>query len=209
VTFSSGHNTFPIRRLQVSYSPRIIALAGSLRKGSYNKKLVNTAAAAARKAGAEVTYIDLKDYPLPIFDQDLEDEHGLPENGRRLKDLYLKNDGLLISSPEYNSSFSAVLKNTLDWLSRPVEGYPPLECFEGKVAALMAASPGRLGGIRSLSQLRLVLTNLKVLVLPEQVAVSQAHKAFDPDENLEDSKRRASVESLAEKLVTVLRKTKG
>lgn len=193
----------------MSQSPRIIALAGSLRRGSYNKMLVKMAAKAARKAYAEVSYIDLRDYPLPIFDQDLEDEHGLPENGRRLKDLFLENDGLLISSPENNSSFSAVLKNTLDWLSRPVDGYPPLECFEGKVAALLAASPGRLGGMRGLSQLRLVLTSLKVLVLPEQVAVSQAHKAFDADENLEDSGRRTSVESLAEKLVSLLQKMKG
>src|SRR5574341_318448 len=121
----------------MSDNPKIIALAGSTRSGSYNKLLVKIAADGAREAGADVTYIDLRDYPMPIYDGDLEDREGLPANGRKLKDIFLANQGLLIASPENNGSFSAVLKNTIDWLSRPVKGYPPLECFVNKYAALM------------------------------------------------------------------------
>src|ERR1035437_1107676 len=129
---------------------KILAFAGSLRMGSFNKKLVKIAAEGARKAGAEVTLIDLKDFPLPIFDEDLERSAGLPADGRKLKDLFLAHDALLISAPEYNSSISAVLKNTIDWVSRPVPGEAPLGCFDGKVAGLMSASPGALGGLRGL-----------------------------------------------------------
>ena len=98
---------------------KILAFAGSLRSGSYNKQLVQFAAERARQAGAEVTLIDLRDYALPIYDADLEEEHGLPENGRLLKDLFRQHDGLIVGCPEYNSSITAVLKNTIDWVSRP------------------------------------------------------------------------------------------
>ena len=121
---------------------KILAFAGSLRRDSYNKKLVRVAAAGARGAGAEVTELDLRNLPLPIFDEDLEAADGLPPNARRLKDLMLAHDGFLISAPEYNSSITAVLKNAIDWASRPVVGEPPLACFVGKVASLIAASPG-------------------------------------------------------------------
>ena len=97
-------------------TPRILAFAGSLRKDSYNKKLVQIAVQGARRAGAEVTYIDLKDYPLPIYDGDLEAATGIPENGQKLKKLFLDHDGLLLSAPEYNSSITAVLKNVIDWV---------------------------------------------------------------------------------------------
>src|SRR5512146_1538648 len=133
---------------------KILAFAGALRRGSYNKKLIRVAAEGARKAGAEVTLIDLKDFVLPIYDGDLENSAGLPADGRRLKDLFLAHDALLISAPEYNSSISAVLKNTIDWISRPVPGEAPLNCFEGKVAALLSASPGALGGLRGLVTVR-------------------------------------------------------
>src|SRR5260370_14472073 len=98
----------------MAYQPKILAFAGSLRKDSYNKKLVQIAAAGARAAGAEVTYLDLHDLPLPVFDEDLEKADGLPANARRLKDLFLAHHGLLISAPEYNSSITAVLKNAID-----------------------------------------------------------------------------------------------
>ena len=151
----------------MSNKAKIIAFAGSTRKDSCNKKLVKIAAEGAREAGAEVTIIELEDYPLPLFDEDLEKSEGLPENGRKLKDLFLEHNGLLISSPEYNSSYSGVLKNTIDWLSRPVDGYPPLECFADKVAVLMASSPGSLGGLRGRCHVRSLLGNLKVTVLPK------------------------------------------
>ena len=122
-------------------TPRILAFAGSLRRESFNKKLVPIAAKAARDAGAEVTLIDLKDFPLPLFDQDLEAGQGMPENGAKLRKLFTDHDGLLVASPEYNSSVTAVLKNVIDWVSRPAPGEPPAVAFRGKVAALMSARP--------------------------------------------------------------------
>ena len=116
------------------------------------------AADAARDAGAEVTLIDLRDLPLPLFDGDLEDKQGLPENAKKLKALLRAHDGLLISSPEYNSSITGVLKNAIDWASRAeTDDEPPLVCFRGKVAALLSASPGALGGLRGLVHLRAIL----------------------------------------------------
>src|SRR3954451_19637952 len=113
-------------------TPRILAFAGSLRSESFNKKLVRIAASAGRDAGAEVTLIDLKDYPLPLFDQDLEAGQGMPENGAKLRKLVAEHDGLLVASPEYNSSVTGVLKNVIDWVSRPARGEPPAAAFRGK-----------------------------------------------------------------------------
>ncbi len=187
--------------------PKILAFAGSLRKDSYNKKLVKVAVEGAKLAGADVTLIDLKDFPLPVFDQDLEKEEGMPENGKKLKKLFLEHQGLLISSPEYNSSISGVLKNTIDWLSRvESKDEPPLACFAGKVAALMSASPGGLGGLRGLVTLRSILGNIKVLVLPDQIAVAKAHEAFNPDGTLKDAKQQASVSAVVASLVKILSK---
>src|SRR5260370_11921821 len=119
--------------------PRILAFAGSTRRESFNKKLVSIAAQSARDAGAEVTLIDLKDFPLPLFDQDLEAEQGMPENGKKLKKLFIDHDGLLIAAPEYNSSITAVLKNATGWLSRPAPDEPSLVAFRSQVAPLMSA----------------------------------------------------------------------
>ena len=113
-------------------TPRILAFAGSLRRESFNKKLVPIAAKAARDAGAEVTLIDLKDFPLPLFDQDLEAGQGMPENGTKLKQLFIDHDGLLVASPEYNSSVTAVLKNVIDWVSRPARGRATPGGFQGQ-----------------------------------------------------------------------------
>ncbi len=189
--------------------PRILALAGSLRRDSFNKKLVAIAAHGARQAGAEVTLIDLKDFPLPLFDQDLEAERGMPESGARLKKLFIDHDGLLISSPEYNSSLTAVLKNTIDWVSRPAPGEAPLVAFKGKVAALMSASPGALGGLRGLVHVRSILGNLGVIVLPDQIAVAKAHEAFGPDGALNDPRQQAGIEKLGRTLAEFLGKLKA
>jgi NAD(P)H-dependent FMN reductase len=189
--------------------PRILAFAGSLRRESFNKKLVAIAAQGAGEAGAEVRLIDLKDFPLPLFDQDLEAEQGMPENGKKLKKLFIDRDGLLIASPEYNSSVPAVLKNAIDWVSRPAPGEPSLVAFRGKVATLMSASPGALGGLRGLAHVRSILGNIGVIVLPGQIAVAQAHEAFNPDGTLQDPKRQAGVEGLGRTLAEFLAKLKA
>jgi chromate reductase len=187
-------------------APRILAFAGSARSGSFNKRLVAIAAAAARAAGADVTLIDLRDYPLPLYDGDLEEREGIPANARKLKDLFLANQGLLISAPEYNSSITPLLKNTIDWVSRPVAGEAPLNCFDGKVAALMSASPGALGGLRGLVHVRAILQNIRVLTIPEQVAVPNAAEAFAPDGSLNDAKQHAAVQGCGAALARTISK---
>ena len=189
--------------------PRILAFASSTRRESFNKKLVAIAAQGAREAGAEVTLIDVKDFPLPLFDQDLEAEQGMQKNGTRLKKLFIDHDGLLIASPEYNSSFPAVLKNAIDWVSRPAPGEPSLVAFRGKVATLMSASPGALGGLRGLVHVRSILGNLGVIVLPDQIALAKAHEAFQPDGSLTDPKQQAGIEALGNTLASFLMKLKA
>ena len=190
-------------------TPRILAFAGSLRRESSNKKLVAIAAHGAREAGAEVTLIDLKDFPLPLYDQDLEAEQGIPENGKKLKKLFIDHDGLLIASLEYNSSFPAVLKNALDWVSRPAPNEPPLVGFKGKVATLMSTSPGALGGLRGLVHVRSILGNIGVIVLPDQIALAKAHGAFQPDGSLVDPMQQAGIERLGKTLASFLMKLKA
>jgi chromate reductase len=190
-------------------APKMLAFAGSTRTGSFNKKLVKLAAEMVRAAGAEVTYLDLRELELPLYDGDLEEMRGLPPGGRKLKDLLLAHDGLLISSPEYNSGYSGVLKNAIDWASRPVPGEKPLECFTGKVAALIAASPGALGGLRGLVMLRMLLGNIGVHVLPQQLAVSHADQAFTAEGDLKDTKQKQTLEKIAQQLVSVTGKLKA
>lgn len=185
-------------------TPKILAFAGSTRTESYNKKLVKIAAAGARSAGAEVTYIDLRDLPLPLYDEDLEAQEGLPNNARTLKYLLISHQGLLIASPEYNSSLTAVLKNAIDWASRPLPNEPPLAAFVGKVATIMSASPGGLGGLRGLVHLRSILGNIKVLVLPDQVAISNAYEAFNTDGTLKNPKQQESIKKLGDSLANIL-----
>ena len=186
--------------------PKVLAFAGSARTASWNKKLVRIAAAGARAAGAEVTLIDLRDYALPLMDEDLEAKEGLPPAARQLKDLFLAHQGLLLSCPEYNSSITPLLKNTIDWVSRPCPGEAPLGCFAGKVACLMAASPGAWGGLRGLVTVRAMLGNIKVTVLPDQVAVAQAHEAFAADGLLKDAKQQAAIAALGAQLAGALAK---
>lgn len=187
---------------------RILAFAGSLRKDSYNKKLLAVAAQGARDAGAEVTIVDLADYPLPLFDEDLE-RTGTPENAKKLKQMFLDHDALLIASPEYNSSFTAVTKNLIDWVSRSSPGEPGLAAFRGKTAAILAASPGALGGLRGLVHLRSVLGNIQVLVLHDQIAISKSHEAFAADGSLVDAKQAEAVKAIGRKLTEVAAKLKA
>lgn len=186
-------------------APRVLAFAGSTRSDSFNKQLVNFAAAAAKEAGAEVTVVDLRDFDLPLFDEDLE-ATGTPAGAIRLKQLFLEHDALLIASPEYNSSISAVLKNAIDWVSRSAPGEPMKAAFLGKVALLMAASPGGLGGLRGLNHLRSILHSISVMVLPGQYALGKAHEAFNEQGNLINDQAATAVKSLAEQLVMTSRK---
>jgi len=184
--------------------PRILAFAGSARKDSFNVKLVHIAAAGARAAGAEVTVLDLNDFPMPLFNQDLEATDGPPPQASRLKEIMRAHGGLLIASPEYNSSISPLLKNTIDWVSRPADGEQMLAAYQGKVAGLMSASPGRLGGLRGLVHLRSILSNIGVLVIPDQVAVGEAGAAFDDSGDLVDDRRRASVQGVGRTVTTLV-----
>ena len=182
--------------------PKILAFAGSTRKDSFNKRLVKIAARGAKQAGAEVTFLDLRDHPLPLYDEDLETEQGIPDNAIRLKRIFNEHHGLLISSPEYNSSISAVLKNTIDWVTRPEPGEPPLRDIGGKTAALLGTSPGGLGGLRGLVHLRAILGNIRIMVIPEQLAVPSAMEAFD-GADLKDASQREAVEAIGVRLAQV------
>lgn len=184
--------------------PKILAFAGSAKETSLNKKLVQIAAFGAKAAGAEVTYIDLKNLPMPLFDEDLEAQQGIPATVREFKDLMLAHQGLLIACPEYNSSITPLLKNVIDWASRPEPNLPGLACFNHKVAALMSASPGGFGGMRGLVHVRAILESIGVLVIPEQRSISQALEAFNEDGTLKDPKQQQDVENLGAKVANLL-----
>ncbi|VVC05337.1 NADPH-dependent FMN reductase [uncultured archaeon] len=186
--------------------PKILAFAGSTRTDSYNKKLVKIASTGATEVGADVTIIDLRDFPMPIYDGDLELRDGLPSNARNLKDIMLAHHGFLISSPEYNSSISAVFKNTIDWTSRQSEGEIPLACFKNKVAGIMSASPGMLGGLRGLVHVRSILGNIGVIVMPDQMAIAKAHEAFNEDGSLKDKKQDDQVKKIGANVTKILLK---
>lgn len=172
----------------MSDATRLLFVSGSTREGSYNKKLAQLGARIAEVNGIASAFADLGDYPMPIYDGDLETGEGPPENARKLKALFELHTGILISSPEYNASISPLLKNTLDWISRVrEEGEAPNEVFRTRVFALAAASPGGLGGLRGLYTIRHVLElGLGALVLPEQFAVPRAGEAFEENGHLKD-----------------------
>ena len=180
-------------------TPRILAFSGSLRSDSLNQKLIEIASEDVREAGGEVTVISLRDFQMPVFNQDLEDETGIPESVLELKDIFRSHQGLLIASPEYNGSLTSALKNTIDWLTRPQKGHPPLDCFTGKIAAIMATSPGARGGLMGLTDLRAILTHIKTIVIPHQVAVPNAYEALSTGdkispENIHDMVRHQAVQ---------------
>jgi len=185
--------------------PTILALAGSTRTGSFNGKALALAAAAATEAGAEMTVVNLKDYVLPLYDADFESEQGLPDAAKALKALFVAADGLLIASPEYNSSITPLLKNTLDWVSRAEsDDEAPLQAFSGKTAALISASPGALGGLRGLVHLRAILGNIGVLVLHQQAAVSSAHTAIGEGPDWSDAAAKKRIASVGKALAEFL-----
>ncbi len=187
-------------------TPKILAFAGSTRGGSLNKRLLKVAVRIAGEIGAPVTSIDLRDLPVPLYAGDLEPRAGVPENGRRLKDLMISHQGFLVVTPEYNSATPGVLKNAIDWASRAAPGEAPLLPFTGKVAGLLAASPGALGGTRSLAALRSILSNIRVLVVPDQFGLARADQAFDDAGALKDPKHEAAVRAVVSRLWDVTRR---
>ena len=187
--------------------PKILAFAGSARKDSLNKKLLKIAVEGAQAAGADVTLVDLADFDLPLFSQDLESEMGMPDIAGKFKRLMIAHDGFLIASPEYNSAFSPLLKNTIDWASRTEsDDEPPLMAYRGKTAAILATSPGGLGGMRGLVMLRMLLGNLGVIVFPDQQAVPNGLKAFNADGSMSDPKQQKRIRMLAENYINFTRK---
>ena len=184
-------------------TPRILAFAGSARTGSMNVQLLRAAAALAKDAGLDVTVADLRDHPMPLYDGDLEAKAGLPATVLAWKALMKAHPAFLIACPEYNSSITPLLKNAIDWASRPSPGEPSLVTTQGKVVGLLSASPGALGGLRGLVTVRSILSSIGALVLPEQVAVGKAHEAFDEAGRLKDPKQAASVSKLVQRLAFV------
>ena len=183
---------------------KLLFFAGSARKESMNKKLAKLAADMAQDAGAQVTHIDLKDFEMPLYDGDVEAQNGIPENAKKLKQLFVKHDGFFIASPEYNSSMPPLLKNTLDWISRPhEEKEASLIAFNGKIAALGAVSPGGLGGLRGLVPLRMMLGNIGVTVVPSQVAVGSGFQAFDENEHLKDDRQAGMLKATIDEFVKI------
>jgi len=172
-------------------TPRILAFSGSARKESLNRKFLAIAVVAAREAGGEVTLLDLNDYVLPLYHGDLEDASGLPENAKKLIALIQQHDALLIASPEYNSMITPLLKNTIDWCTRGDDNP-----FTGKVAAVISASPGAFGAVRSLKLAQQLLLHLGCHVVPGQNALSHADKAFDAAGKLTDARSEKSVRAL-------------
>lgn len=165
---------------------KILAFAGSTRHGSFNQAILDVAAEGAREAGADVTVINLADYAMPMFNQDEEAQYGIPERAQAFKQLLIDADGFLIASPEYNSSYPALLKNALDWASRKAEGETAMQAYKGKVVGLMAASAGALGGMRVLVVLRMLMQNLGTMVIPTQKAVAKVNTLMDDNGKVVD-----------------------
>ena len=190
-------------------SAKLLAFSGSLRKASFNHKLVEHAADLARSRGATVTVVSLVDFAMPVYNQDEEDASGLPDGVLRFRELMKEADGFIIGCLEYNGSMSAALKNAIDWASRPNGDEQPLECFADKVAALVAASPGGLGGIRGLDHVREILSNIQSYIVPGMVSVGSVHEAFGDDGALTNDRTRGMLDTLIKRTVTTCTKLHG
>ncbi|MGB3388009.1 MAG: NAD(P)H-dependent oxidoreductase [Pseudaminobacter sp.] len=181
---------------------RILVFAGSLRTGAFSIRTADAATRELALQGAEVTRISLGDYPLPIMDENLEKEHGVPENAVKLGRQIAAHDGFLIASPEYNSSIPPLLKNAIDWVSRVrKDNDRPFKPYAGKVAALCSSSDGNFGGIRGLYHLRSVLMNCQVEVITPQCSVSRASEAFDENGDFREERLRRSMENVVRTLI--------
>ncbi|MDE0811192.1 MAG: NAD(P)H-dependent oxidoreductase [Alphaproteobacteria bacterium] len=190
-------------------SPKILVFAGSARSASFNKKLAAAAAGMTRDAGAEVTLLDLADHRLAMYDGDDEAGGGVPADAKALRKIFLDHDAMIIASPEYNSSVAPMLKNTLDWISRPDGDDAMVVAYKGKTAGLISASPGALGGLRGLVHLRSILGNIGVTVVPQQFAMSGASKGFSDDGSIADEGQAGAVKAVVDAVVRTAGALKG
>jgi chromate reductase len=181
---------------------KLLFFAGSTRQGSFNRKLARLARDTAQAKGFSADLLELSDYPMPIFNGDVEANEGPPEAARKLRAVLRDYQGIFIASPEYNASITPLLKNTLDWMSRVKDGSePPLAVFQTRVFAIGGASPGVYGAMRGLLTLRQVLAvGMGALVLPEQIAVNNAASAFDEAGGLVDQRSKGFLDQLISRL---------
>jgi chromate reductase len=185
-------------------APRILAFSGSARRASLNKKLLAVVVAEVRAAGGEVTHLEINDYPLPLYHGDLEEEQGMPANANKLVELVKGHDALLVASPEYNSMITPLLKNTIDWCSR-ADDNP----FEGRVAAVVSASPGPFGGVRSAVLARQLLMKLGCTLVPAECTLPKANEAFDENGGLKNPRSLEAARKVAAQLVRITGKLAG
>ncbi|MGD0849044.1 NADPH-dependent FMN reductase [Bradyrhizobium sp.] len=183
---------------------KILVIPGSLRTGSLNAKLAAAAAYQFAQAGAEVTRISLADFPLPIYDGDLQSKSGVPKHAINLKRMIGAHHGVLMVTPEYNSSVPPLVKNTIDWVTRVQDMHEIRgQVFRGRAFAIAAASEGRLGGTRALAALRLILSACHAMVIPNQLALSFASEAYDDMDRLKHPADIEALNALVRQLIDV------
>jgi chromate reductase len=187
---------------------RLLFFAGSVREGSYNKKLARLAQHIATANGIEGVFVDLRDYPMPLYDADLEAEHGPPREAAAFKALLGEYQGVFIACPEYNSSITPLLKNTLDWVTRVRgKGETGLEVYRSRVFAISGASPGYYGAMRSLLTVRQVLAvGIGAMVIPQQLALPRANNAFEEDGSLKDEAQQKLLTGVVEALAVTAKR---
>lgn len=198
MAYSSSVN----REVHVVASARILVFAGSIRSGAFSGKTADAALKELVLQGAEATRLSLADYPMPILDQDLEKEHGIPQNAMRLARQFAAHDGVLIATPEYNGSIPPLLKNAVDWVSRVREdGGRPFRPMAGKPVALCSSSAGRFAGIRCIAHLRSVLVRCRMEVITPECSVPSGAEAFTDMGDLKDESLRRSMQAVAATLI--------
>jgi chromate reductase len=186
-------------------TPKILAFAGSTRKESFNKRLAKIALLAADSAGADTTFIDLHDYDMPLYSGDFIAEHGMPDGVIAFKEMLKSHNGFFIASPEYNGSLTGTLKNAIDWATIKGEDEERMACWNGKIAGLVSASPGGLGGIRGLHHLRTILAGIGTFVLPNHLAVGNSTANLNNDTHIADENLQKQLNNLAIEMVRVIR----
>lgn len=188
--------------------PKILVFAGSVRSGAFSGRAADVAQKTLAMLGGEVTRISLADYPLPIMDEDLEREHGIPENAVRVARHIAAHDGVLIATPEYNGSIPPLLKNTVDWVSRVRhDGRKPFRPLEGKPVGLCSSSRGRYGGTQAIAHLRAVLVRCRMEVVSPECSVPEGERAFDENGEFSDKRMQQSMEHLCRTLLEAARRS--